>query len=274
MVVMFLAYSGYGIMESVKRKGNGYLKGFMRKRVLKTLVHFDIAVALFLCVALWYGHQYSISEYLLCWTGWLSIGNSNWFIFDIIALYLLTYGGLLITKRVGGNIIKFAWLMMAVSFLFFAVMYKAKPGQAWWCDTVLAFPAGILWSAYREKLECALANHKKYITALALVIVGFIITYWAGHHVLLIFGAINAVFFAILVIMLTMRLHIGNPVLNWLGVNAFAIYILQRIPMIIAKEAGFHETPLLFAALVIPGTLLIAAVFTAATNRIDRRLFN
>lgn len=67
MVVMFLVYSGFGIMESFKRKKNDYIKGFVRKRVLKTLIHFDIAVFLFLLVALAFGHEYTSSNYALSW---------------------------------------------------------------------------------------------------------------------------------------------------------------------------------------------------------------
>lgn len=273
IVVMFLTYSGYGIMESVKRKGNGYVNGFMRKRVLKTLVHFDIAVALFLIVALWFEHEYAPINYILCWTGWLSIGNSNWFVFDIIVLYILAYGTLLVVRRRGGSLRLYAWGMMAVSAVFFAVMYKAKPGESWWCDTVLSFPVGMLWSLYREQLEKTLANQRRYVLVFIATVLLFVASYWAGRHVMMIFGAVNSMFFALLVILITMRLRIGNPILNWLGVNAFAIYILQRIPMIIAREAGFHEMPLFFASVVIPATLLIAALFTAATNRIDLKYF-
>lgn len=89
MVVMFLVYSGYGLVESYKNKKGTYVKGFLKKRVLKTLVHFDIAVILFLIVALILGHEYSAKEFLLSFIGWESIGNSNWFVFDIIILYLI-----------------------------------------------------------------------------------------------------------------------------------------------------------------------------------------
>ena len=38
MVAMFLFYSGYGIMESIKNKKD-YMKSFLKNRFLKTLFH-------------------------------------------------------------------------------------------------------------------------------------------------------------------------------------------------------------------------------------------
>ena len=82
MVVMFLFYSGYGIMESYKHKAK-YLETFIVKRFIRTLLHFVIAVALFICVQTSLGNVFSWKQYLFCWLGWESVGNSNWFVFDI-----------------------------------------------------------------------------------------------------------------------------------------------------------------------------------------------
>ena len=48
VVVPFLFYSGYGIMESIKKKGMSYVKEIPKKRFLKVLVHFDIVVVAFI----------------------------------------------------------------------------------------------------------------------------------------------------------------------------------------------------------------------------------
>lgn len=48
MVAPFLFYSGYGVVESIKRKGLPYVKKLPVHRALRTLLHFDVAVLLFL----------------------------------------------------------------------------------------------------------------------------------------------------------------------------------------------------------------------------------
>lgn len=273
MVVMFLVYSGFGIMESFKRKKNDYIKGFVRKRVLKTLVHFDIAVFLFLLVALAFGHEYTPRNYALSWIGWESIGNSNWFIFDIIILYLLSYFGLALVARYNLNEKHFLWIIFVMSSAFLLFMFKSKPGMVWWYDTILAFPAGMLWSAYKPQLEQKLRNQQIYITSLLITTAVMVITCYLGRNFMEAFLYICSPVFAIFVILVTMRLRLGNRVLNWLGINAFAIYILQRIPMIIAAEYGLHLNPVLFFSVVMPSTLIIASLFTSTMTKLDKRLF-
>ena len=80
-------------------------------------------------------------------------------------------------------------------------------------------------------------------------------------------------FFALALVFATMKLKLDNRALRWLGVNAFAIYILQRLAMIVCTYFGLNHNSLLFSAIVIPSTLLIASIFTATTNRMNQRLF-
>ena len=91
LVVMFLFYSGYGVMESIKTKGSKYVDSIPRKRVLTTLLNFDVAVLVYLLLDISLGIRYSACDTELAFTGWTSIGNSNWYIFVIILCYLITY---------------------------------------------------------------------------------------------------------------------------------------------------------------------------------------
>lgn len=91
IVVMFLFYSGYGVWESIKNKGEAYVNSMPRHRILNTLVNFDIAVLLYILVDLVMGCDISLSQSLLSLTGWESVGNSNWYIFCILICYALVY---------------------------------------------------------------------------------------------------------------------------------------------------------------------------------------
>lgn len=91
IVVMYFFYSGFGIAEQYRKKGEEYSQAFPRRRILKTLLHFDVAVLLYIIIQFVLGNHYRISEYLLSLIGWTSVGNSNWFVFDILVLYLLTW---------------------------------------------------------------------------------------------------------------------------------------------------------------------------------------
>lgn len=91
LVVMFLFYSGYGVMESIKRKGRSYVSDILKHRVLTTMLNFGVAVAAFIMLNMALGINKPWDETLLAFTGWTSVGNSNWYIFVIELCYLLTY---------------------------------------------------------------------------------------------------------------------------------------------------------------------------------------
>ena len=91
IVAMFLFYSGYGIMQSIMKKRNSYIADIPVKRIFNTLLNFDIAVLVFIVVALLMGTPLTIPQCLLSLTGWETVGNSNWYIFVILVCYSLTF---------------------------------------------------------------------------------------------------------------------------------------------------------------------------------------
>ena len=48
MVAMFLFNSGFGVMESIKAKGLVYVRSMPKRRLLATLLNFDVAVLMFI----------------------------------------------------------------------------------------------------------------------------------------------------------------------------------------------------------------------------------
>lgn len=272
MVVMFLFYSGYGIMEALRRDRRGYSASFLRRRLLRTWIMFAVAVLLFMGLNVMLGREYSVADNLLALTGWTSVGNSNWFMFVIMALYLLTYVGLRVVNRATlglGHLVAITYLLS--SGLLLVLVWAGK--HSCWYDTILAYPTGMLYSVGKPRIEAALRGRNwLYVTALLGAI--FAITYWISGN-----GArpgawrmavhvVSTSLFALLTVFLTMKMKLHNRVLHWLGVNAFAIYILQRLAMITCEHFGLNREPLLFAAVVIPSTLLIASAYTAAFKRL------
>lgn len=243
-------------------------KNFIKKRVFKTILHFDIAVLLFAVIAIMFNHVYALSDWVFSLSGWTSIGNSNWFIFDIIILYVFAYIGLKVVERYKIKLTTYLMMQYIMVFAFSVVMFRLKDGQLWWCDTLLAFPTGMLWSVYKSRIEKYFTSQVNYFIALICVALLFG-WFYALSDYRLIFIELKSALFGILIMMISMRLHIGNSILRWVGINAFAIYILQRIPMIIAKEFGFHDSPFLFLCIVVPSSLIMALVFTKSLKKID-----
>ena len=90
----FLFCSGYGIMVSYKKRKN-YLDDFLKKRLLKILIPFYLSKIAILSFSKYdsYDYQKSFLKNLqfLDILGNLFLYNYNWFVMEIITLYLLFY---------------------------------------------------------------------------------------------------------------------------------------------------------------------------------------
>lgn len=84
MVTLFMFYSGYGVMESIKKKQMSYVKKIPVQRFLGTLFRFDIAIVFFLILYLARNLKVTAKQVILSFVGWDSVGNSNWYIFAIL----------------------------------------------------------------------------------------------------------------------------------------------------------------------------------------------
>lgn len=82
VVAPFLFYSGFGIMESIAKKGNNYVKSIPQKRFFKVWYHFALALIPFVILDVMWSDNISISNILLSFTGYKNMGNSSWYMFD------------------------------------------------------------------------------------------------------------------------------------------------------------------------------------------------
>ncbi len=267
MVTMFLFYSGYGVMESIKRKGTGYIRQIPTKRVLGTLFKFDCAIVLYLVLAWIVGNTVTLPQVLLSLIGWESVGNSNWYIFVIVVLYLLTY----VVFRVLPS--KSHWISAIVFSALLCVLIFLTQHYQWrsphWYDTALCYAFGMLYSLAKPWVEKILNRHV-LIWAAALIVCIAMFVLLRGRGFLNLASYLS---FAAAVLVLTMRVTLCNRALVWCGEHLFEIYILQRIPMIIFEKIGFvgWNVYLSFpASLVI--TIGLALVFGRLTDLLWKKL--
>ena len=277
MVTLFFFYSGYGILESFRHKPD-YMGSFFKNRILKTLLHFDMAVLLFLILSLLLGQTYPPKTYLLCWVGWTSLGNSNWFIFDMLALYLVTWPALLLSGRTRRKPLWACLLTTAFSLILWVVLRELRSG-GWgtiWYNTILCYPLGMWYSLVRERLD-DLWQRRKGLSWLSLFLViicfvGCALLYRRTGRVTV--YSLYACVFSLLIVLITTKVKVDNPILRWLGEISFSIYILQRLPMILMEHFGLARYNLLFAVLSIALTLPLAWGFNKLYALVDRRLFS
>ena len=98
IVSLFLFYSGYGIYESIKKKGTNYAKT-LPKKALILFIKFQISIFIFFLSNLILRIKLKISRYFLSTIFLSTIGNSNWFSFTIITFYLYSYFSFVSIKK-------------------------------------------------------------------------------------------------------------------------------------------------------------------------------
>lgn len=256
VVVMFLFYSGYGVALQIHNKGEQYVRQMPRHRILKTLLNFDIAVCVFILLALVLSQPLSISKVILSLVAWDSVGNSNWYIFIILLCYTFTYIASRISKHHLGGVLIILSLtaMLGLSFV--------KPSH--WYDTILAYPAGFFYFTYRHHIEKLLKQY--YFFALICLLAVFV--YMHDYFPFSYRGLpenIMGITFALMVVMITMKIKIGNKWLQWCGTNLFPLYIYQRLPMIallvLLGNDFVSSYPIVFLVMSIIITCIIARYY-------------
>lgn len=258
MVVMFLFYSGYGVMYSLMNRKQQYLSNYPRRRLFTTLLNFDVAVCFFILLDWVIGDPPPISKVLLSLIAWESVGNSNWYIFVILFCYLVFF---ICAKVINDR----RWLVVAVSICVFGGMITLRYfKEAWWYNTMLCFPFGVFYASYKKGIETLVQRH--YFPILLFVILLFVVFHHSHFPSLRgLTHNIKSILFCSMLVLLTMKIQIGNKWLYWLGVNLFPLYIYQRLPMIalyeISDGAFIKSYPCLFLFISFVLTVAIAFLY-------------
>lgn len=268
VTVMFLFYSGYGVMYSAAHKGDVYIKSIPKNRFLKTLFHFDLVIIVFLLLNTIFGEKYGLLKILLSFIGWEDVGNYNWYIFVILVLYLLSYISLTLFK----NKKIYAVISTFVLTSIFIVFLHQTKSTFWW-DTAICYPIGMLYFLLREKIDNLLkkGNFLYYIIFVALFFMHVVFMFLRTNDILLILKHISFLF---MVVLLTMKIKVSNPILSFCGKHLFSIFMLQRLPMIVLSHFGIEKSPILFLVLTIVITIAISVPFDYMLKKFDNVIFN
>lgn len=222
MVVMFLFYSGYGVMESIQRKGDSYIRAIPVKRVLSTFINYSIAILVFLLMNSLLGIHYPFRQYLLSLIAWESVGQSNWYIFAIICCYISTYISFLLFKE---KRIAFLATLLLLG-VYICLLHEFK--ENWWYNIILSYPAGMMISLYKKYIMSFL--EQRYILCLSGLTLLFVLLFHYRNSTPTYLAC--AITFAYLVFVISYKFVVKNAFLTWCGKNLFQIYVYQRIPMI------------------------------------------
>ena len=257
MVAPFLFFSGYGIMEQIQKRGDKYIDGMPRKRILKFYIHFCMALAIYLVLSFVLGKKYSLSRILLSFTGWSSIGNSNWYVFAILIMYSIVYISFKYFKKQSLNVCIFLTLL-------YIVVMKETKGQDWWYNIIFCFPAGMVLSKYKDRICSVIQKPVFFVSMLVLALVLYLISFSVIAY------EVIAITLCFLIVDICAHKEIKNSLFHFLGQYVFEIYILQRISMNLFNGYLDGWVYLIMCMLV---TLILAYCFKKLEAVIDSYIF-
>ena len=277
VVATFLFYSGYGMMEAVRRKGLAYVNSLPAK-FWKLLLRFDCAVILFLILDKILGIEFPLKHILLAFTSWTAVGNSNWYITAILILYICMFAAFGLCMRIAngraGRIAGIAGMFVLTAA---CMLIQIRLGRPAYCfNTMLLLPLGCLFSEFRDVIEKMVTRSDlTYLIALLATLCIYILAFFRRWSHGLVAYSIWAAAFTLMIVLITMKAHIFNNALHWFGSHVFSIYILQRIPMMILDEFGYIESHKYMGLIIaIAATLPLALIFERGTDYLIQKLEN
>jgi len=270
IVIPFLFYSGYGVMKSIMIKGDSYLKAIPKHRILRVWLHFVIAVSIYLCLGLAMHRNYSLRRILLSFIGLESIGNSNWYIFAILVMYIFTGISFKIFQK---DTQKALMLMLFFTFLYVGIWYGNTETQFY--NTIHIYLFGMIYAYYQNRIDHFILKSNKrmfVILAILVVLLGVVrlsrLLIDCSFFMDLCLYWISGILFICCVLAISLYVQFGNPVLDFLGTHIFEIYILQRIPMNLLY--GMEKYLYFVVCLVI--TVLISIGYKILEKKLDKFL--
>lgn len=294
MVAMFLFYSGFGVMESIHNKGMDYVKRIPVHRVLHVLAMLFPVVLIYALLDLILGIPFTMPQFFLSFIAWLNLGNSNWYIFVIVCLYLITWlawigANAIMKSRTTKSEVSRDRLGLVFTLILSAglILVLRIYTPDYYYNTISAYLFGMLFSQSKDTILRICGFDKvgklagsvgivKYILATVLMLgVTIGLRIYIQHDWRASLFLLMTVFFCMFIVLISHLIPFPDKVFHWLGAHLFEIYILMRIPMIaLLRVPGWEQGGLWYALSCLVITIVLAwgyhAVITGVTKRVKK----
>ena len=270
MVSLFLFYSGFGIYESIKKKGVNYANSLIKKSFI-IFIKSQIILFLFMVCNLLLGKKYNLKYYLLSIIFYKSIGNSNWFAFTIIIFYLYSFVSYIFIKNkhfyfVGVFIVNIICIFHM--YIIYNYYYHKKICTV---DNTFCFIIGFYYSLLKNYIDkILLKNDMFYFCIIFFIILIYYYFYIYQIKTVFIYSMIN-MFFSLIAIFISMKIRFNNEFLNLLSSHSYSIFLLQRLVMrYVFFKNFFSKNEIIRFFFEFITILLMAIIFDKYTFFIDK----
>ena len=231
-VAAFFFCSGYGVYTAHFKEG--FFDHYLRRRIMPVITPMVIMWLVFFAIE-------KVRKIPVEKPVWLGTYNYIWYVPAMIYLYALFY---LCFKIIKKDRLSMA-VMIIGTMLHFVLCMLFGPGT-WWYNTPFMFVLGIVAARHKEGM---LAFFKKayplwLILSFVITLCGFVFSNYYGMAIVLLGGhytdaghfwgeligqLISAATFVWFVLLVGMKIRIGNPVLKFLGTFTLEFYLVHPL---------------------------------------------
>jgi len=251
-VAMFFMCSGFGLYKSFKSKEN-YLKGFFGKRVLPLILAFLFSNWIFFIARIIMKEKINGWKVFCYISGWGMPNIYAWFAIAMPLFYLFFYISFKVFKNDGLRLLGVVIGTFIYTFIGTYVDHNDywMRGE-WWYNSVHFFWIGILFAMYEKKIVAVIKKY--YIPFLIASVIGAYVTFIVAEvftGVFSYYGEYNpslsramivanrwkclgmqmlaCVFFVAAVLIINMKLKVGNKFLGFMGTITLEFYLLHGL---------------------------------------------
>ncbi len=227
-VSMFFFLSAYGLYTRYKQSGEGYIKGFLRRKFLPFYGICVCVIAIYVLRDLIFTGTVEWLELAQSFFFGKTVVNFGWYLQTQLVLYVLFW---LIFSFVKQN--KLLWLSIGTC-VYCGVCILMGLTTTWY-EAVLCFPMGMICAEHRDKVMSWFQNFKKWLIFVGLGICVFLVTLLLGNKAILpepirIFvKVISTLCFSGVIVMTVTRLRVSYAITEFLGKLSLEIYVLQGL---------------------------------------------
>lgn len=266
VVSMFFFYSGFGISESLKKKGFIYAKKLPKKSLI-LFIKYQIILLIYLTVNIFIlKKKITFKTFILSVFFKYSLGNSNWFAFTIILFYNYSY----LSFRCNNNNIYVGMIINSfICILHCIFVYNYfYPGKVYAIDTNFCFIIGLYFSCAKLFLnKLIMKNDICYFSTTSIIIFIYYIFHRFNN---LIYISIRNSLFSLIIILISIKVKFNNEFLVLINSHSFSIYLLQRLVFWIDfRKKIFENSDFIQISFEFTSILCIASLFDKYTYFID-----
>ncbi len=268
-VAIFAFLSGYGLQKSYMHKRN-YAKYLLRVRIPLLLTSYLFAMVLYWLLNLYFGRMNSLSDILKGLSHGSPIVPFSWYI-EVILVFYIYYWFLIKVKMEPKNMV---WGVIIWYALYVGFCLYADWGD--WCYVSMhLLVLGVMWATYEEKWLDFIKRHYWVMLFLITAVFSFLLIFkgnifesTGNVELFTILTMLCALSFILSLIMLAMKVRIGNRILEFLGTISLEVYMYQGMAIMVTSRANRSE--ILWIVICILASVIVGAVMHSITKMLQR----